>query len=166
MKSIKILGIVAAITAYPFIITSIILSNWFNFYDNALSDLGNIENNVSISLIFNTGLVLSGLLVAVLAIFFVLKRSWNYLSWAIPLLIASIFLALIGCFPENSGEIHGFVSTTFFLLTAVTLLVYSYCSWPLGSPTTGALALGVAIQETLTSVMTPVWLIAVSLRNA
>ena len=90
----------------------------------------------------------------------------------------SVDLALIGFFPENTGWTHFLVSVILFSLMVVTMLVYSYCSWPLGSPRIGAISLafgiataiiwfvrwpwlGVAIQETLSCLMTSVWILMV-----
>ena len=99
-----------------------------------------------------------------------------------PLTATGIDLALIGFFPENAGRIHGLASTIFFALIAITMLIYSYSSWALGSPHVGALALalgiacpiiwfvewpwrGVAIQETITATMMAIWLVLVSSFN-
>jgi hypothetical membrane protein len=67
-------------------------------------------------------------------------------------------------------------------MIVVTMLAYSYVSWPLGSPRIGAVALvfgilssviwflswpwsGIAIQESVTSGMTAIWLILVAART-
>jgi len=180
---IKTLGLLSASIAYPFIAVSIALSPWFNLYDNALSDLGNMARNGTIALFYNSGLILTGSFATLFAIIVsVGHASWKYHSWTISLVATGISLSLIGLFPEDAGRIHGLVSMLFFGLIAITMLIYSYSSWPLGSPRVGAIALtfgiacplvwilewpwhGVAIQETLTSSMMAVWLIMVSLRN-
>ncbi len=179
MKAQSILGVLSAIIAYPFIAASIVLSPWFNFYDNALSDLGNTALHGSTAWIFNSGLILSGGLATCFAILISIRhRSLKYLSWTIPATAMSIDLALIGFFPENTGWTHFLVSVILFSLMVVTMLIYSYCSWPLGSPRIGAISLafgmgiaiiwfvnwpwrGVAIQETLSCLMTSVWLLMV-----
>jgi len=184
MRLCRVLGILGATTAYPFIAISITISPWFNFYDNALSDLGNMTLHGSTGWIYNIGLILSGSLVASFAILISLRnRSWKYLIWTVLLAAAGIDLAMIGFFPENAGGIHMLVSAAFFILIDLTMLVYSYASWQLGSPTIGAVALvfgiasaivwfgrwpwrGVAIQEALTSALTAIWLIMACLRNA
>jgi hypothetical membrane protein len=183
MRLRKILGVLSATIAYPFIVASIVLSPWFNFYDNALSDLGNTTLHGSTSWIFNSGLMLSGLVTVSFAILVLTQhRSWKYLSWTLLLLISGVDLALVGLFPENLGSIHWVVSVILFASMALTTLVYSFCSWPLGSPDIGALSLGcgiviaiiwfvawpwhgVAIQEILSSAMMSVWLILVLRRN-
>lgn len=182
-KHYRAMGILSAVIAYPFIVVSIVLTPWFNFYDNALSDLGNIARNAPVAYVFNFGIVFSGLLIALFAIMISLKHhSWKYLLWSIPLASAGLFLMLIGIFPEDAGMVHGLVAIMFFLLLIYTMLMYSFCSRALGSITTGIIALvfsiisvvvwmvkwewkGVAIQETVASLMASAWLILVSTRE-
>ncbi|MEM2555166.1 MAG: DUF998 domain-containing protein, partial [Nitrososphaerota archaeon] len=56
-KLLLICGIISIIIAYSSIIFSIIISDWFSWKNNALSDLGAREPS---AIIFNTGLILSG----------------------------------------------------------------------------------------------------------
>lgn len=179
----KILGALGATTAYPFIAVSIVLSPWFNFYDNALSDLGNLARNGWVAWVYNFGLVLSGFLVACFALLTSRKhRLWKYLFWSIPLVLVGADLALIGVFPEDAGRIHGLVSEVFFVSIIIVMLIYGFCSWSLGSHLVGVVALtfsiasvaiwanswpwrGVAIQETITSLMAAIWLLVISVRE-
>jgi hypothetical membrane protein len=183
LSRLRLLGIVAALAAYPFILVSVALSPWFNLYNNALSDLGNTVSNGSTGYVYDVGLVVAGTLIFVFAV--LLSRGTKdrrALVWTVPLMLASADLALVGVFSESAGRIHGVVSTIFFLMIVVTMLAYSYVSWPLGSPRTGAVALvfgilssiiwflswpwsGVAIQESVTSGMTAVWLILVAVKT-
>jgi hypothetical membrane protein len=183
IKLAKICGISGAIVPYMFIVTSIALSPWFDIYDNALSDLGSISRNGYVAYVFNSGLVISGVLVSLFALILSnLKRSWKFLAWTSLLLINSVSLSLIGIFNEDAGRIHGITSVMFFVTTIILMLVYSYLSWPLNSPQIGALALffglfcifmwfvewpwsNVAIQESATAIMASIWLILVSLKN-
>lgn len=183
MNSFTIIGMIGATVSYLFIAVAIALSPWFNIYNNALSDLGNLDLHGSTGWIFNTGLILGGLFTTLFSILLSIRhRTWKYLTWTIPLTAASIDLSLVGFFSENVGSIHGIVSVILFTVMSMTMLIYSYVSWPLGSPRLGAAALvfgvtsvmiwvakwpwqGVAIQETVTSIMTSLWIIMVSLRN-
>lgn len=177
----RILGILSAVMAYPFIMVSIFLSPWFNFYDNALSDLGNIARNRSVAYVYNSGLIIAGSLVSLFALLISIRyRSWKYLPWSALLMITGVSLALVGVFPEDAGRIHGLVSTVFFFMMALTMLVYSLCAWPLRSSAIAIAAFafslasilvwsiewswkGVAIQETISSLMASVWLLTVSI---
>ncbi|MBO3803439.1 MAG: DUF998 domain-containing protein [Candidatus Brockarchaeota archaeon] len=181
---LRFLGVLGAVSAYPFIIASIALSPWFNFCENALSDLGNVALNGSVAVVYNAGMVASGLIVAAFGTALSIKHpSWKYLVWSLPLAVAGFDLALIGVFPEDAGAVHGQVSVVFFASIAAVTLLYSYASWPLGTPRVGAASLalgiasplvwffdwpwrGVAIQETITSAFAAVWLVMVSLSNA
>ena len=182
MRRLKVLGCLSALAAYPFILASIALSPWFNFYDNALSDLGNLVTNEQVAFVYDAGLVVSGGLILVFAVLYSREsQDRRALIWSTPLAVAAADLALVGTFSESTGHIHGVVSEVFFLMIVVTMLAYSYVSWPLGSPRIGAVALifgilsaviwfvtwpwsGVAIQESATSGMTAVWLLLVASR--
>lgn len=183
MSALRKVGVAAALVAYPFILASIALSPWFNIYNNALSDLGNTVSNGSVGYVYNAGLIIDGAMVLVFAVILLKATpSLKIVVWAVPLMIAAFDLALVGIFPENAGSIHGVVSEIFFVMIVITLLAYSYMSWPIGSPWIGAVALvfgilsafiwftkwpwsGVAIQESVTSGMTAVWLLLVALKS-
>jgi hypothetical membrane protein len=180
MKAYRYLGVASALVPYFFIALSVVGSPWFNFYSNALSDLGNYTKS-SVAEYYNLGLVITGVMICMFSLAMAFdKRRASYISLSIFLFASGLALSLVGLFSENSGNIHGLVSTLFFWLIDVTLLVYSYLSWPIGSPKTGAISLGlgiasaavwatpwpwhgVAIQETVTSVMAALWLLTVSI---
>lgn len=182
MKALGKFGIAAALAAYPFILASVALSPWFNLYDNALSDLGNTVSNGQVGYVYDAGLVASGAMILLFAVLLSRgARDRRVLIWTVPLMLAAVDLAMVGVFSENTGHIHGVVSEVFFLMIVVAMLAYSYVSWPLGSPRIGAVALvfgilsaviwyvtwpwsGVAIQESVTSGMTAVWVILVASR--
>jgi hypothetical membrane protein len=183
MKRLSILGIIRATIPLASILTAISFSPWFSFHDNALSDLGNIARNGSVSYIFNGGLVLSGLLVSALAFLLsTAKHSSKFVGWMVPLVLAVIDLTLIGIFTEDLGAIHRIVSETFFIMMILVLFLYIYLSWPIGTPVVGLMTLvfaiasmviwfspalwqGVAIQELATLIMTSIWLVIVSIKN-
>jgi hypothetical membrane protein len=180
LNTLRKFGVASALAAYPFIIASIVLSPWFNLYNNALSDLGNTVSNGQVGYVYNAGLIIAGAMIFIFALFS--SRGVGdrrVLVWAIPLMFSALDLAMVGVFSENTGHIHGVVSEIFFLMIVVTMLGYSYVSYPLGSPRIGGVALvfgvlsaviwfltwpwtGVAIQESVTSGMTAIWLILVA----
>jgi hypothetical membrane protein len=180
-------GISSVLVAYVLIFISISLSPWFSWFNNALSDLGNtsVQRNVSsgAAWTFDAGLIVSGVLMILFAVFLMMDAgfSWKYLIWCIPLALGSVDLSLIGIFNESFGSIHLVVSIVFFFLTALILLLYSYVSFPMGTPRTGVVALilgvfcsamwiakfpwqGVAIQEATTSAASAVLVILVCAR--
>jgi hypothetical membrane protein len=184
MRALRALGIAAGIVPWLFILASMLLSPWFNIFDNALSDLGNTSLNSPVAYIFDVGLVLSGLLAAGFGLALsARRRTWKFVAWSIPLTLASVDLSLIGALNESIGSIHGAVSVVFFLMIIVTTLVFSYVSWPLSAPDLGGLALifgissaliwfipwpwkGVAIQESATSAVMAIMLILLARRFA
>ena len=56
-------------------------------------------------------------------------------------MISSFDLALVGVFSENTGSIHGVVSEVFFAMIVITMLTFSYVSWPLDLHTSALLPL-------------------------
>ena len=111
-----ILGVLGPIVALVSIAVAIMLSlSWFTWEGNALSDLGNYNNGLPAAIIFNVGLVLTGLLLLAFTFYFV--RAISDLPTKIgliPFFIALVFLVAIGVFSENAGVIHFYVSVGFF----------------------------------------------------
>ena len=178
MRQFTVLGLAAAVAAYPFILISITLSPWFGVYDNALSDLGNTVTNGSVGYIFNLGLITAGGLMLVFSVLLLRDAANRKLPgvWVASLMLTSSDLILVGIFPENAGSIHGTVSLVFFIMSILTILAYSIVSWLSKSAKIGAIALtfvilsslvwlvewpwtGVAIQEISTAVMSSTWLV-------
>ena len=97
---IPILGIIIAIAS----------SGWFNILENALSDLGHATRS-KVAPVFNTSLVLGGLLGYTVAIVSKdVKTRYN-----ITLLFIALMLIFIGVFDEVYGKLHFYVSVLFFL---------------------------------------------------
>ena len=106
----SIAGIASPIIGILMVLLSIYFSPWFNWQENALSDLG-VEQaggtQIAIYL-FNIGMIIAGSLIA---LFVVLTRSIlpssrrNKIAYGI-LFIGGINLALVGIFTENFPVIH------------------------------------------------------------
>jgi hypothetical membrane protein len=111
-----ILGIIGPLIALTAIVVAIVLSlSWFTWDGNALSDLGNYNNGLPAAIIFNVGLVLTGILLLIFIYCF--SRTITDLPTKIgliPFFIALCFLIGIGVFSENAGDIHFVVSVGFF----------------------------------------------------
>ncbi|MEM3692850.1 MAG: DUF998 domain-containing protein [Candidatus Bathyarchaeia archaeon] len=111
------IGMVAPFYTIFSIVVSIALSPWFSWTHNALSDLG-----VSpVAPIFNSGLIVGGILSSLFSIALARaeRQSLLCLVGSIILLLASLFLACIGIFPESSGRLHFHVSVAFFVLLLI-----------------------------------------------
>jgi hypothetical membrane protein len=111
-----ILGIIGPLVALAAIAIAIMLSlSWFTWDGNALSDLGNYNNGLAAAIVFNVGLVLTGILLLIFTYCF--TRAITDLPTKIgliPFFIALCFLIAIGVFSENAGDIHFYVSVGFF----------------------------------------------------
>ncbi len=103
-----------------FIFIAIIISNWFDIYNNALSDLGHATRS-RVAPIFNIGLSLGAFLLTIFAVSYVKNISRILM---ILLLFCAFSLNLIAIFDEVYGNLHYWVSVAFFI--SLTLLLASY----------------------------------------
>jgi hypothetical membrane protein len=110
-----------------FILISLAISqaSWFSWTGNALSDLGVHEES---AVLFNSGLIIGGILTIIFA-FGVMCFYQNQTvgrDGAFFLLLAGIFLAFIGIFPETApNNIHYIVSVAFFAAFPMSFLFQS-----------------------------------------
>jgi hypothetical membrane protein len=109
---------------YTFIFAAILVSPWFSWTGNALSDLGNIGSNSSP--IFNGGLIVSGIIIAIFPLGLRAKSKTNTLEHVgtLALLVAAIALIGVGIFPENYILEHIITAGTMFLLNTVGLFLF------------------------------------------
>ena len=123
-------GLIVPIIAYCCILTAIEISPWFTWTKNALSDLG---ANQGSNIIFNTGLIISGLLLILYTTLIFKKYSDIFGKiGAIILGISGFFLFLIGVFPEQYGIIHYDVSVGFFVTFPIGMIILGiehYIRW-------------------------------------
>ncbi|MDY6958467.1 MAG: DUF998 domain-containing protein [Halobacteriota archaeon] len=125
-------GIIGPIITFTCIAVAILLSPWFSWTENWLSDLGGFPGerpiwsaNGAPSIIFNLGLISGG----ILGLLFIdelrksrLRRSGIGRVGLHLLMIDMLALILIGVFPETTGQAHVVVSTTFFLLVSLSMI--------------------------------------------
>lgn len=119
-----IMGIMPFIVPLFLIFLTIGLTPWFNWYYNALSDLGNPEIS-SYAPIFNFGLCIGGYLMGVCTLKYFRKRS---IASQLILLLMGFSLILIGAFNETYDKffkLHFIVSFTFFFTLLLFLIAYS-----------------------------------------
>jgi hypothetical membrane protein len=130
-------GIIGPLIALIGIVAAILVSPWFNWLTNALSDLGHPwmlgGSNGTPGLnpaapIFNTSLSLAGLITLMMTIWLirhqVFERSVIGIIAAILLTIAQFFLIGIGIFHEGFGYTHFVVSVGFFVTLLVAGMIY------------------------------------------
>ena len=97
-------GILAPICILVFIGISIGLSPWFSWIDNALSDLGVSK----VAFIFNTGLMLTGMLLSLFAISVAKAERYSRYGFtaAICFMFAGFGVVGVGIFTEASIGLH------------------------------------------------------------
>ncbi len=116
------IGFFAPLIALSTIAIAILLSPGFDWFGNALSDLGHYTRTdlgpykLIGAIVFNGGLIITGILMLLYTIWF-LKWTKDIPTkiGVIPLVISLAFLIGIGIFSENFGELHYWVSVGFFL---------------------------------------------------
>jgi len=120
-RKLAFLGLLGPVVAYLFTGISIVLSPWFEWQSNDLSDLGHsVRSNVA--QFFNFGLVLAGLFVAIYAIT-AFKEEAKYTSCFT--LIGAFLLQLVATFDEVYGFLHTLVSVLLFVFFSLTLIVFA-----------------------------------------
>ena len=122
LYKLRYTGLTAFLGGWLVILVSISRNPWFVFTENAFSDLGNPMANDP--WIFNYGMMLNGLLIALYGLYLV-HVSFNKTSSVGGgfTMITGAFLILIGVFPEGSQN-HFFVSVWFFTQGALTVLTW------------------------------------------
>lgn len=114
-------GIVGPIVSYVLIAVSILLSPWFSWQRNALSDLGHSTKS-NVSPIFNLGLLLGGFLVMIY-VNTIFRKYAKFTS--ICMSISAFSLQLVATFDEIYGSLHFVVSVLFFLSIGLSSIVYA-----------------------------------------
>jgi len=120
---VGVFGVLSPVLAFVLIGLAISRASWFSWSENALSDLGVHDES---ALLFNSGLILSGILTVIFAFgvirFYGTKAVGR--SGAFFLLLAGVFLAAIGVFPETTpNNIHYIVSVAFFAAFPLSLFI-------------------------------------------
>ncbi len=125
-------GIFAPIIAFICILSAIASWSAFSWTNNALSDLG-VQPGVTAP-IFNSGLVLTGLLSIVFSLG-LLRLLDNRLSGKIGVAVfaaACVALVCIGIFNESFSPTHFLVSVAFFLLLPISMWILAGGFWIIG----------------------------------
>jgi hypothetical membrane protein len=118
-RSYALFGVFGPLVAYISIGVSILLSPWFSWESNALSDLGHAVKS-EVASIFNFGLLLAGFLLMVYAVTAFRKHA-KYTS--ICLLTSAFMIQLLATFDEVYGFLHYAVSVPHFIMLSITSIV-------------------------------------------
>lgn len=114
-------GVFGPLLVYISIILSLVLSPWFSWENNMLSDLGNAANS-NVAPIFNLGLLLSGFFMMIYALT-VFKKHAKYSSYC--LFVSTFFVQLLAAFNEVYGSLHYAVAVPHFVMLSLTSIVYT-----------------------------------------
>jgi len=163
------LGILSPLVGYASVLLSILLSPWFGWEKNALSDLGHSIDS-SVAPIFNGGLLLTGFTLLLYSAG-ALNRHAKWTSYFLT--VCAFSLQLVAAFDEVYGRLHFLASVFFFVslvpaslsyalekrsLLAVAGLVVALTSWLLYW--TRTYSAGVAVPETLSTLAVLPWVLS------
>ncbi|MCW3985354.1 MAG: DUF998 domain-containing protein [Candidatus Bathyarchaeota archaeon] len=172
-RKYALFGVVGPIAAYLFIIVSIMLSPWFSWSANALSDLGHAVRS-DVAPLFNFGLLLAGFLIMIYSIT-AFRNHAKYACYC--LLISALLLQLVATFDAVYGFLHFLVSVSFFVSFGFASIIYALekksilasvaftiglGSWILYFA--GIYSAGVAVPETISSVAVVSWVMLSAFR--
>lgn len=147
-------GIIAPIFGFAMIFWAISTAPWFSWTGNALSDLG-VEGLTAV--IFNDGLGMTACLLAMFSagVYEMTKMDvYGKASFAL-LFAASVFLILIGVFPETAGRIHFYFSVAFFVTLPLAVWAFAAHAWRRGMRNMAYLSIGSGVIAAL--VWLPSW---------
>lgn len=113
-------GVAGPLVVLSLIAIAISRSPWFSWTANALSDLGAREQSAAL---FNSGLILGGVLVGAFAVGLRESLGGKALGnvGAFIFLLTAAALCAVGVFPETAGDIHLYASLAFFVLLVISL---------------------------------------------
>jgi len=114
-------GVFGPLLVYASIALSLLISPWFSWESNALSDLGHAVTSDAAP-IFNLGLLLAGFLLMVYALT-VFQKHAKYSSFC--LLVSTFFVQLLAVFNEVYGSLHYVVAVPHFVMLSLTSIVYT-----------------------------------------
>jgi len=105
----------------------------FSWTNNALSDLG-VQSGIT-AVVFNSGLVISGLLFIVFGsgLFHLAGKRFLGNVGSAFFILSSLSLVAIGVFNESFSPTHYIVSVMFFVLLPVSLLILVGAFWLAGN---------------------------------
>jgi hypothetical membrane protein len=161
-----LLGVIGPLVAFFFIAVSIVLSPWFSWQNNALSDLGHSANS-NVAPLFNFGLLLSGFIIIIYSLTSFRKQA-KYTSYF--LILSGLSLQFVATFDEVYRLLHTQVSVIFFLMLALASISYtiekrsilSFSAFIVGLSSWILYGLkiydtGIAVPETISAIMVAIW---------
>jgi hypothetical membrane protein len=166
-------GLLGPLFGVIFILMTIVLSPWFSWESNALSDLGHSVQSDGAPL-FNFGLLICGFFIIAYSIT-IFKKYAKYTSYC--LVFVGLALQLVATFDEIYGVLHfqvsvlfflglGFTSVLFFIekksLHSIVAFSLSFGSWIIYG--LGMYNIGIAVPEIISALTVASWIMLSSLR--
>ena len=165
-------GVFGPLLVYVSIAASLVLSPWFSWETNALSDLGHSVTS-DVAWVFNLGLLLAGFFLMIYAMT-AFKKHAKYSSFC--LLVSAFFVQLLAVINESYGSLHYAVAVPHFLMLSVTSVVYTVekrSAFALGTflvvmfswllYTLNIFGIGIAVPETVSKLVI-LWIMYSALR--
>jgi hypothetical membrane protein len=164
-------GILAPVVGFIVIIAAILSAQWFNWWTNALSDLG--ETGLS-ALIFNNGLKVTAFLMGIFALGLreIADGDRVGLTSFILFILGTLSLLGVGVFPITERPYHWYFSVAFFVFMPLSLFSYAVYLYKGGLQNLGKMSAamglvaaliwipswdGVAIPETISALAYAIW---------
>jgi len=114
-------GVASPVVSWTFIALSIIMMPEFDWIKNWLSDLGCVETT---AVIFNSGLIISGVLGVAFAFgFYEIQKTKLGRLGVYVYMLGAISLCAIGVFLKTFGMVHFVASVAFFALTSISMVM-------------------------------------------
>ncbi len=117
---IVLAGLVGPVVTLFLIFLTIALSPWFTWSQSALSDLGVHPY----AYIFNSALVFEGIMNTIFILYLFSNKAPK--TGSIILLVAGIFLALVGVFTESFLLIHWAVALVYFIFYPIGIIAFTF----------------------------------------
>ena len=173
LKISGISGMIVPFIAFTLILLAIGYSPNFSWTENALSDLG-VQEGIT-AVLFNTGLVITGILGTLFAVglFTLIQESLLSRIGAFVFVLDTLALTAIGIFPGNVKPLHFYASVTFFALLPMSMFLLGFAFLRTSKTKLGLFTFvvavvaaivwvvpfgkGVAIPETLSGLSASTW---------
>jgi len=131
-KNLKLLrigglcGILGSALPLMMVLAATVLSPWFSWDANALSELGVGEE----SMLFNSAVLLGGVLnfLFTIGLIHYFNREKQAKIGAASVMLSSVFLALVGIFTINYHIMHGVAALGYFVLAPVGFIIIGHAT--------------------------------------
>jgi hypothetical membrane protein len=156
-----LVGIVAGLFGLSAVLTAtFVAGESFSWSKNALSDIG-VSPVALAANVFNYSLVLTGILNFMFTLGFVkaYAKGMLFYSGGMLLILGEASLSLIGVFTEAYGRLHTVVSTAYFALFALALIVVGFAFRKMNLTAKGYVSIlaGIAAALVMLGGITPGW---------